>query len=88
MDLVRFTGYFVLGYFLSDPDLCGKISAKKLRIIYFVTLILAAGLNQLIAVIDNWPTQALYGNFSLPVAIEAACLFLLFRQRFIGRQFI
>ena len=82
MDLVRFTGYFVLGYFLSDPDLCGKISAKKLRIIYFVTLILAAGLNQLIAVIDNWPTQALYGNFSLPVAIEAACLFLLFRQRF------
>lgn len=81
MDLVRYSGYFILGYFLSDTDLFGKIPVKKLRVTYFVTLILAAGLNQWIAAADNWPTQALYGAFSLPVAIEAVCLFLLIRQR-------
>lgn len=85
MDLMRYAGYFLLGYFLSDPEISGKIPAKTLRITYLVTLVLAAGLNQWIAAADNWPTQALYGNFSLPVAIETVCLFLLVRQRFAGQ---
>ena len=86
MDLVRYTGYFMLGYFLSDPEIYRKILTKTLRITYLVTLILAAGLNQWIAAAGNWPTQALYGNFSLPVAVETVCLFLLVRQRFAERS--
>lgn len=82
MDLLRYTGYFMLGYFLSDPEIYRKFPAKTLRITYLVTLIMAAGLNQWIAAAGNWPTQALYGNFSLPVAVETVCLFLLVRQRF------
>ncbi len=84
MDLVRYAGYFILGYFLSDPEISGQVPVKKLRITYLVMLVLAAGLNQWIAAADNWPTQALYGNFSLPVAIETVCLFLLVWQRFAG----
>ena len=87
MDLVRYAGYFMLGYFLSDPKIAGRIPRKTLWITYFVTLILAAGLNQWIAAADNWPTQALYGTFSLPVAIEGICIFLLVRKRFAGHSF-
>ena len=82
MDLVGYSAYFMLGYFLSLPEYEQKFDAVKLRVIYVVTLFAAAFLNQLIAWIDNWPTQALYNNFAIPVAIEAICLFLLFRKRF------
>ena len=84
MDLVGYAGYFILGWYLSDPERCGRFSGRKLLLIWLGTVILAAGLNQWIAVADDWPTQALYGNFSLPVAVEAVCLFLLIRRRFAG----
>lgn len=82
MELVAYSAYFMLGYLLSQPAAQQRYSKKTLWIIYVATLLLAAVLNQLIAVIDNWPTQALYGNFSIPVAVEAVCLFLLFRKYF------
>ncbi|MBQ4514707.1 MAG: acyltransferase family protein [Anaerolineaceae bacterium] len=82
MELVEFSAYFMLGYFLSQPDAAQRFPKRTLWVVYVVTLLLAAGLNQLIAVIDNWPTQAFYGNFSIPVAVEASCLFLLFRKYF------
>ncbi len=87
MDLVRYAGYFILGYFLSDPEMTVMIPRKTLWITYFITLILAAGLNQWMAAAANWPTQALYGTFSLPVAIEGICIFLLGRQRFANLSF-
>lgn len=77
MDLVEYSGYFILGYFLSNTDYIQRFSGKRLLTIYIITLFLAAGVNQWISVSDNWPTQALYGNFSIPVAIEAVCIFLL-----------
>ena len=77
MDLVEYSGYFILGYFLTSTDYIRKYSGKKLITIYLITLFLAAGLNQWIAAAGDWPTQALYGNFSIPVAIEAVCIFLL-----------
>lgn len=87
LELVKYSAYFMLGYFLSQPEAEQRFSKKTLWLVYVVTLVLAAGLNQLIAVIDNWPTQALYGNFAIPVAVEAACLFLLFRKYFSGVSF-
>ena len=81
MHLMRYTGYFLLGYFLSQPEWTHRFSSKVLLAVYAGTMILAAVLNQWIASADNWPTQALYGNFSLPVAIEAVCLFLVVRQK-------
>ncbi len=84
MDLVGFSAYFMLGYFLSLPEYTEMYSIKKLSIIYIITMLAAAFLNQLIAWVDNWPTQALYNNFSIPVAIEAICLFLIIRKKFAG----
>ena len=82
MDLVGYSAYFMLGYFLSQPKAEQRFSQRTLWIVYVITLLLGAGLNQLIAVIDNWPTQALYGSFAIPVGIEACCLFLIFRKQF------
>ncbi len=82
MDLVGYAGYFIMGWYLSIPETEKRFSVGKLRIVYLITLLLAAGLNQWIAVAGNWPTQALYGNFSLPVAVETVCIFLLVRYRF------
>lgn len=89
MDFVGYTGYFLLGYFLYTGFI--KLSRRKLWTVYIVTLLAAAGLNQLMANAADWPTQALYGNFTLPVMIEACCIFLLVRgsfaeQRFAGRN--
>lgn len=82
MHLMQYTGYFLLGYFLSQPEWIHRISSKVLLAVYTGTMILAAGLNQWISIAQNWPAQALYGNFSLPVTIESVCLFLFFRQKF------
>ena len=82
MDLVRYAGYFILGYYLSVYDPGRKFSSGKCTAVYVITLLLAAGLNQWISAAGNWPTQALYGNFSLPVAIETACIFLLVRRKY------
>ena len=84
MDLVRYSGYFILGYWLSVKDPFALFPRKRILIIYLITVIAAAGLNQWIAAADDWPTQALYGNFSLPVLIESVCIFLLVRSRFSG----
>ncbi len=81
MDLVRFAGYFILGYYLSAFRVHEKISSKTCLPVYIVTLILAAALNQWISITGNWPSDALYGHFSLPVAIEAISLFLFIRQK-------
>lgn len=86
MDLVRYAAYFMLGYFLTETDFFGKFSVRALGCIYLITLIAAAVLNQWIAVSDDWPTQALYGNFAIPVAIESFCLFLIVRKRFANIQ--
>ncbi|MBQ6342324.1 MAG: acyltransferase family protein [Anaerolineaceae bacterium] len=77
MDLIEYSGYFMLGFFLFKTDYIREYSGKKLISIYLVTLFLAAIINQLIAIAGDWPTQALYGNFSIPVAIEAFCLYKL-----------
>ncbi len=87
MDLVRYAGYFILGYFLSVYDPGENISFGKVLTVYVVTVFLAAGLNQWIAVAGDWPTQALYGNFSLPVALETVCLFWLVRKKCSGMSF-
>lgn len=80
MDLVGYSGYFILGYFLSDKEITSKYSIKNLSVVYCITVLLAAGLNQLIAWIDNWPTLALYNDLAIPVAIESICLFLMIRK--------
>ena len=82
MDLVGYAGYFILGWYLSDPETVKRYKAGKTAAVYLITLFLAAGINQWIAVANNWPTQALYANFSLPVAVESVCIFLLVRKRF------
>lgn len=81
MEIIGYSGYFMLGYFLTDPSLEKRNICKIAGIVYPITLVLAAGLNQWMSWVDNWPTQALYGNFSLPVAIQGCCLFLLVRER-------
>ena len=80
MDLIEYSAYFMLGYFLSVSDDFSRLRTKRLAVIYLLTMISAAALNQWIAAADDWPTQALYGNFSIPVAVEAVCLFLLVRR--------
>ncbi len=85
MDFVRYTGYFLLGYFLYTGII--KLSRRLLWSVYIVTLLAAAGLNWLIANAANWPTQALYGYFCLPVMIEACCIFLLVRGSFAEKHF-
>lgn len=82
MDLVGFAGYFILGYYLTEYGMYEKSSSRICGCIYVVTLFLAAGLNQWIAAAQNWPTEALYGHFSLPVAIEAVSLFLFVRYKY------
>ncbi len=82
MDFVGYSGYFILGWLLSDPKVSSRFEGRKLLFVYLITVFMAAALNQWMAVADDWPTQALYGNFSLPVAIETICIFLLIRQRF------
>ena len=77
MDLVGYSAYFMLGYFLVDKEIADRFSIKSLVITYIFTVLAAAGLNQWIAVVDDWPTQALYGNFAIPVVIESICLFLI-----------
>ena len=86
MDLVGHAAYFLLGYYLTEEGMERRFFRRTLLLTYIVTLVLAAGLNQLIAMAGDWPTQALYGNFALPVAVEAVCLFLLFRSLFADRQ--
>lgn len=86
MDLVGYTAYFILGYAFSDESFTSSISDRTLTITYFITLILAAFLNQMISIIKNVPDEAFYGHFSLPVMIEAVCLFLLARRRLSGVQ--
>ena len=85
MDFVGYVGYFLLGYFLYTGFI--KLSRGKLWIVYVVTTLAAAGLNQLMANAADWPTQALYGNFTLPVMIEACCLFLLVRSYYAEKSF-
>lgn len=87
MDLVGYSGYFILGYFLLSTDWMNRFSQKNLSIVYVFSVVLAAGLNQWIAAADNWPTQALYGNFSIPVAIEAVCIILLVKSKYAAGQF-
>ena len=84
MDLVRYAGYFILGYFISVNEFGMDISFGKILTVYVITVFMAAGLNQWIAVAGDWPTQALYGNFSLPVALEAVCIFMLVRKKYSG----
>ena len=82
MDLVGYSAYFMLGYFLVDEEILKRFSIKKLGIIYIFTVLAAAALNQWIAVADDWPTQALYGNFAIPVLIESICLFLIITKSY------
>ena len=84
MELVRYSAYFMLGYIFTDERREQRFSMKTLVPVYLITLIAAAGLNHWIAAADDWPTQALYGNFSLPVAIETVCIFLMVRKAFPG----
>ncbi len=80
MDLVGYAGYFILGYRLCMSDRINSLSLRKILTVYIAAVLLAAGLNQWISAAGNWPSQALYGNFSLPVMIEAVCIFIMIRK--------
>lgn len=82
MDLMEYTAYFMFGYLLSSQDIMDRFSRKKLLLVYLLTTVLAAAVNHMVSWHDNWPTQMLYGNFALPVAVETFCLFLLARKTF------
>ena len=87
MDLMGYSAYFILGYILTDPKTEERFSMKQLAPVYLVSLGLAVGLNQWIASADNWPTQAFYGNFSIFVAIEAVCIFMMVRKTCASRVY-
>ena len=82
MDLVGYSAYFMLGYFLVDKDIADRFSTKSLFITYICTMLAAAGLNQWISIVSYWPVQTLYGNFAIPVVIESICLFLIITKKY------
>lgn len=87
MDLVEYTGLFMLGYFLPKIKAMDRLSNKVLFLIYMITLFSASALNKIISIHNNEATEALYGEFSLPVVIEAACLFLIAKRSLDGKDF-
>jgi len=84
MEFVKYTAYFMLGYFLADPSFSARVSDRALLVIYLLALIAGAAVNQFISIHAGEAVEALYNTFSLPVFIEAVCLFLLFRRKLAG----
>lgn len=81
LDLVGYVGYFLLGYILKRYLEEHEPNVKKYLAGYVITTILGTIENQLLANAQDWPTQSLYGNFSLPVFLQAVFLFLYFVGR-------
>lgn len=83
VELVEYTGYFMLGYILAEEKTnLQRLSNKALFLIYLFTFIIASVLNQVISILKNEPVEDLYGTFSFFVMIEAVCLFVLFLRKF------
>ena len=82
MELMGYTGYFIFGYLLAEKIDSRRISDRALLITCLCSYILAAAGNQLISIKEGRGVEAFYSAFSLPVFIEAVCIFLLFTRRF------
>lgn len=78
---IQYLGYVVLGVGLSQIEFSRR--AGKICIgIYFVITAISAYANRWYAVIMNegMASEWLYGNFALPVVIQAVCIFIFFQS--------
>lgn len=78
-ELFSYCGYIILGYYLANMKNF-KIRPIVAIIFYLITVIISAVFAQLVSVKNGKPISFLYGNFMLPVFIEAVLLFICFQN--------
>ena len=79
VELCKYSGYFVLGYYLSRLDI-NKIKTAVLIAVGLAAIGLCAVLTSLYSVSIGKATQLLYGYFTITTFAEAVTLYLLFRK--------
>ena len=75
-----FTGYFLLGYFLSTA----KISRRAERVIYaagVVSVIVCVILSSAVSLAQDSPSSIFYGNLTVTTLCEAVAVFVFFREK-------
>lgn len=78
-ELFSYCGYIILGYYLANMKRF-KIKPIVAIVFYLITVIISALFAQLVSVKNGKPISFLYGNFMLPVFIEAVLLFICFQN--------
>ena len=74
-----YMGYMVLGYILSKKNLHKKVYIFFPSICYFLVTILSAYANRRYSLQKGEATAWLYGDFCIPVFIQACCVFIFFQ---------
>lgn len=75
---ISYLGYMALGFILSQATYNRKFLVLA-PFIYFITTVLSALGNQWLSLRDGKAGVYLYGYFSLPVFIQACCIFIFFQ---------
>lgn len=78
-ELIGYSGYFLLGYYLSTKDY-KKIKYRYLLLLLFITIITSTIIGRMHAEQQGAPTGLLYGYLTLPVFLEAVLLFVIFSK--------
>ena len=76
-ELVGFSGYFLLGYFLSKKK-CPRIRKSLLLFVLLLVIGVATFIGRTHAISVGEPTGILYGYMMLPVFLEAVLIFIIF----------
>lgn len=71
--------YIILGYALSKIEFKRKFVLSGTVLIYFGVTVLAAYGNRRQSLIEGKAIEWLYGEFALPVLIQACCIFIFFQ---------
>lgn len=78
-ELIGFSGYFILGYYLSKKDY-SKIRKSVLILLYIMIVGIATFIVRATSINAGEPLQSLYGYMTLPVFFEAILLFVFFQK--------
>lgn len=76
-ELASYSGYFLLGYYLSTRDF-KKIKCRYLLIALLIIIALATISGAKYAQMQGTPTGIFYGYLTLPVFLEAIIIFIIF----------
>lgn len=79
VELVSYTGYMILGYYLANVKKV-KLKAKTALLLFVIVSLIATVIGQLDAIRKGDVSGILYGDFLLPVFLEAIFIFIFFQN--------